>query len=75
MLIQVEILEDSLKTQVGGVPINLSKGDRVKVDDAIAEYWCSLGWAQDVDGKVETGERVPGASGEIVPDSVFHPAE
>lgn len=37
------------------------KGDIITVPASLGEKWCSLGWAKDVDGNVETGERIPGA--------------
>ena len=57
---QVEILEE------GGVKHgqnHYQKGDRVTsvegtdFDGDVAEAWCAHGWAKDVAGKVETGER------------------
>lgn len=69
-LIKVEILEDTLKDTIAGIAITLHKGDQVSVDREIAKYWCRLGWAKDIKGKIKTGERIPGASGEIVPDAI-----
>lgn len=36
------------------------EGDIRTVLDEDGRYYCSLGWAQDVDGKVATGERPTG---------------
>lgn len=32
-------------------------GETRVVTDEIGTYFCSMGWAEDVDGKVETGTR------------------
>lgn len=34
-----------------------SFGDVVTVPDAVGAYFCGLGWAKDVEGKVATGDR------------------
>lgn len=36
----------------------LTKGDVVTVPDKLGERWCAHGWGKDLDGHVETGERV-----------------
>lgn len=55
---KVEILEETgVKHVVDGELKSFSHGDVVTVPDAVGEYFCSLGWAKDVDGKTETGER------------------
>ena len=33
------------------------KGDQRSVSKEDGEYFCSLGWAKDLDGKVKTGVR------------------
>lgn len=53
---KVEFLE-SVKHAIDDELKSFSEGDIVTVPDAVGEYFCSLGWAKDVDGKVETGER------------------
>jgi hypothetical protein len=62
---KVEILEERLSSKDRGVDpprlIVAEKGDIVTVSDTCGEHWCAAGWAKDVLGKVETGERVPGA--------------
>ncbi len=35
--------------------------DTITVSEAIGQYFCENGWAEDVAGGVATGERVPGA--------------
>ena len=32
-------------------------GETRVVDDALGQYFCANGWAKDVDGNVQTGER------------------
>lgn len=34
------------------------EGDVVTVPDSLGQKWCKHGWAKDVDGKIETGERI-----------------
>lgn len=46
-------------------------GDVRTVADDLGEYFCSCGWAKDVDGNVETGERNTTAA-VLAPDSVAH---
>lgn len=55
---RVEITEKSLK-DAGMV---LSDGDRVTVPAEVGRRWCELGWAKDRDGKVKSGDRVPGVA-------------
>ena len=54
---KVEILEKEIKH---GGPNGLeifAEGEIRVVPDHVGEYFCRLGWAKDVDGNVETGER------------------
>lgn len=59
---QVKILEERLKDAdpETGQHYTLGKGDIVTVSDATGKRWCGYGWAEDVKGKVKTGERIPG---------------
>lgn len=50
---KVKVLEEKLRS--GGY--NLVKDDTITVNDELGERWCSLGWAEDVDGNVPTGQR------------------
>lgn len=55
---KVEILEEGgVKHAIDDELKSFSHGDVVTVPDAVGEYFCGLGWAKDVDGNVETGER------------------
>lgn len=51
---RVEITEKKLKD----AGYSLVEGDTITVPDEVGAYWCGLGWAKDVDGKVPTGERI-----------------
>lgn len=46
-------------------------GDVRTVPDDLGAYFCSCGWAKDVDGNVATAERDVNAK-RVVPDSVVH---
>ena len=73
---KVEILEERLrsKDRETGQHYSLEAGDRVTVSDACGKAWCAAGWAKDVAGKVETGERtVRGAT--VQPKSAKHAAK
>lgn len=61
---KIEVLEDRLRSvdPETGERYNLEKGDRVTVSDACGAQWCALGWAEDMAGEVETGERKPGVA-------------
>lgn len=50
---KVEILEQRLSSDgfVGEI------GDRFTVPDDVGASWCKHGWAKDLTGDVETGER------------------
>ena len=50
---KVEVLEVKLSSDgfVG------EKGDMFTVPDDVGAAWCKNGWARDVSGTVETGER------------------
>lgn len=50
---QVEILEERLSSD----GFQGSRGDRFTVPDEVGSAWCGHGWAKDVDGKVDTGDR------------------
>lgn len=39
------------------------------LDDDVGEYFCKMGWAEDVDGSVSTGERST-THVSVVPESV-----
>lgn len=60
---RIEILEDRLSdTDAGtGQHYSLSKGDIVTVPDDYGARLCGFGWVKDLDGKVESAERKPGA--------------
>ena len=51
---KVKILEDG-GIRHGGQ--HFANGDEVTVSDEVGEAWCGAGWAKDLDGNVETGER------------------
>jgi hypothetical protein len=65
---RIEVLEDRLSDVDAdtGRHYGLSKGDIVTVADKYGARLCSFGWVKDVDGKVETGERKPGAEALVV---------
>ncbi|MGI9202660.1 MAG: hypothetical protein ACR2Q3_01550 [Woeseiaceae bacterium] len=67
---KILITEKVIKVNVGGKLQTFAEGDQVTVDDDIGHLCVANGWAEDLEGKVKTGERVPGASGEIVPDTI-----
>jgi hypothetical protein len=60
---RVEILEERLRDtepeteDTPEIRYDLQKGNIVDVSDERGEYWCSQGWAKDLDGNVETAER------------------
>jgi hypothetical protein len=51
---KVEILEETGIREAG---VLYSHEDQVTVSDEVGERWCGAGWAKDLAGKVETGER------------------
>ena len=55
---RVEITEKKLKD--GGY--DLVEGDTITVPDELGNAWCARGWCRDTEGKVATGERIPGAA-------------
>lgn len=57
---KIEVLEERLRSTdpETGEHYNLEEGDRVTVSDACGREWCKHGWAKDLSGDVETGERV-----------------
>lgn len=67
---RIKVTEETLKLNIDGKLVAFHEGDQVTVDEDIGRLACAHGWAEDLDGNVETGERIPGASGEIVPDNV-----
>ena len=71
---KIEVTEEVLKINVGGQLVTFAKGDQVTVDDDIGELACAHGWAKDLAKKVKTGDRVPGASSKIVPDTITQKA-
>lgn len=56
---KIEILEERLrgKDRVTGIHHSVERGDRITVSDACGAAWCAHGWAKDLSGEVETGER------------------
>ena len=60
---RIEILEDRLSDTdaITGQHYSLSKGDIVTVPDDYGARLCGFGWVKDLDGKVESAERKPGA--------------
>lgn len=48
-----------------------SQGDVITVPDRFGALLCSRGWAKDVDGKVPSAERKPGAV-RVAPVKVKH---
>ena len=56
---RIRVLEESLRDEciVTGNRYDLAEGDTITVEDSLGAYWCGLGWAEDVDGNVPTGER------------------
>lgn len=50
---KVEVLEERLSSDgfIG------EKGDIFTVPDEVGQCWCKAGWAKDLAGNVETGER------------------
>lgn len=59
---RVEILEPRLSDTDPDTDRHylLEKGDRITVPIACGQRWCSYGWAKDLAGKHETGERIEG---------------
>lgn len=60
---RIEVLEDRLSDMDAdtGRHYSLSKGDIVTVPDKYGARLCGFGWVKDVDGKVKSAERKPGA--------------
>ena len=61
---------EAVKTGIDDVFHAFSEGDEVTVPDADGEKFCARGWAEDVDGKVPTGVRKPGANAALEVASV-----
>lgn len=59
---QIKVLEEKF---IDGAAVFL-KGEVREVDQESGEYFCSLGWAEDVSGAVSTGARQK--DGEVVLD-------
>ena len=72
---KIEITEETIKLNVDGKLVNFVKGDVSTVSDEVGNICLGHGWAKDVDGVVETGERKPGANGPLVPDKVNQKAQ
>lgn len=53
---RVEVTEKKLRD----AGYDLVEGDTLTVPKDVGERWCALGWCKDTEGKVATGERVPG---------------
>lgn len=51
---KVKILEETGIREAG---LLYPHGDQVTVPDEVGEKWCGAGWAEDLAGNVETGER------------------
>ncbi len=51
---RVKILE---KTGIREAGVLYPQDDQVTVADEVGERWCGAGWAEDLAGNVETGER------------------
>lgn len=51
---KVKILEDGGIRHAGQ---HFESGDEVTVPDEVGAAWCGVGWAEDLAGNVETGER------------------
>lgn len=60
---RIEVTEDRLSDMNAdtGQHYSLTKGDIVTVPDAYGARLCAFGWVKDVDGKVKSAERKPGA--------------
>lgn len=55
---RVKILEDEFRHEIAGEGLRVfRKDDELTVPDADGEYFCANGWAQDLEGNVETAER------------------
>lgn len=67
---RVKILEDKIRHAIDGVPHEFLKDEVRVVPDADGAYFCALGWAEDVDGVVKTGERVVNKVQTLTVDSV-----
>lgn len=61
---KIEMLEDVLHGRE-----QFSEGEVRLVDEDVGQYFCSNGWANDLEGKVETGERRTDHA-TLTPDSV-----
>jgi len=66
--IRVRILEENLKSKHDGRVYIQEKDDQISVPRELAERWCAAGWAEDLSGSIETGERKPGATGIFQPN-------
>lgn len=64
---RVEITEKKLRD----AGFDLTEGDVITVPKEVGSAWCANGWARDTEGKVETGERIPGVR-EIQPQNARH---
>ena len=56
---KVKVLEEKLRgaDPETGQRYNLERDDVITVPDEVGERWVTNGWAEDVAGKVKTGER------------------
>lgn len=59
---KIKITESEIKLNVDGQLVTYHEGDQVTVSDAIGELCVRHGWAEDLDGNIETGARIPGAA-------------
>ena len=67
---RVKILEESIKHDIDGVLQTFEKDDVRGVPDSVGEYFCSMGWAEDVSGNIPTGERDVNKRASIAVDNV-----
>lgn len=63
-LVTIRVLETYLHDNV-----RYEYGETRKVSQSLAEYFCGLGWAEDVESGIPKGERVAGAK-QLTPDSL-----
>ena len=69
-MMKIKVTEETIKLNIKGKLVLFRKDDEVTVDDDVGMICVTNGWGDDVSGKVETGIRTPGASGEIKPEQV-----
>jgi len=62
---RIKVLEKTLKLNVENKLKDFSEGDEVTVEDTIGKTCVQFGWAEDLDGGIPTGDRLPGANGKL----------